>query len=282
MKKRAYLAGLLLLTLFLSGCAGDPAPVSPTPTPSPAALPDITPAPEAQDPLADAARALLSPYQAAVSLAAQQSPTLLTYAIPGDLIGQMARDAQELGVSPEEGRYHFTWSQSDRHTYTADALHIAQIEAAAALTPDPQSTGEPVMDNQQMGDFSATGGGVFDRTRAYDVSETLSEGSAEITETLNGALSLHELFSFSAEDGSLYFVDALLDQAVGMDGLEATSRYLTAAGVLRPDGLDIIEFSVPGREQIPAASAAAWQALQGSVTPLSRLKVEGSQVQILP
>lgn len=282
MKKRALFAGLVLLTLLLSGCGGDPALLAPTETPAPTAPPQQAPAVEAQGPLADAARALLAPYEAPVRLAAEQSPALLTYAIPGDLISQMALDAAEAGAAAQDGRYQFTWSQSGRHTYTANALHIAQIEAASALTPDPHATGEPVMDNQQMGDFSASGGGVFDRTRAYDVAENLSEGAAEITETLNGALSLHELFSFSTEDGCLYFVDALLDQAVDLDGLVATSRYLAAAGVLRPDGLEIIEFSVPNRDQIPAASAASWQALQGSVTPLSRLTVEGGRVHAQP
>ena len=138
------------------------------------------------------------------------------------------------------------------------------------------------MDNQQMGDFSASGGGLFERARAYDVAADLTDGAAEMTDTLNGGVTGHELFSFAVEGDCLYFVDAMLDQAVGLDGVEATSRYLVAAGVLRRDGLEIVEFTVPGRDQVPPASAASWSGLLSSVSPLSHITAQGERVTTSP
>lgn len=282
MKKHALLGLLLCVCLLTAGCGGEKAAPAAEATPLPTAPPAQAPAVTAQGKLAQTARALMAPYQDEIIVAAAGSPAVLTYAIPGDLINQMAQDAREVGAEAQEGRYRFTWRSSGRHTYTASAMQIEQIEEAAETTPDPMAAREPVMDNQLMGDFSATGGGTFERARAYDAAEDLSEGRAEITETLNGALSLHELFSFAREGGCLYFVDAALDQAVDIDGLVATSRYLVAAGVLRRDGLDIIEFIVPDEAQVPAASAAAWGQILSSYTPLTRLTVEGARVQVTP
>ncbi len=283
MKKHALPIVLLLLSLLLSGCGGQPAPAAPKETPLPTAPPQQAPTVDAQGKLADAARALLAPYQREISLAAEQSPLLLTYAIPGDLISQMARDAEEAGAAPDNGRYTFTWRQSGKHTYTASALQIRQIEEAAETTPDPRASSEPVMDNQLMGDFSASGGGVFDRSRAYDVSEKLTDGTAEITDTLNGKTTGHELFSFTVENGSLYFVDATLDQAVDLDGLVATDRFLVAAGVLRENGLDIVEYSVPSQADVPSASRQSWeQLLDQAPAFLSRLQIEGQSVKVSP
>ena len=280
-RKTALILLLILLSPALAGCGGQKPAEAPAETPLPTAPPVHTPGIAAQGGLADAARALLAPYQTEIAVAAEKSPGLLTYLIPGDLIGQMARDAQETGAQPEEGRYRFTWRQSGDHTYTASALQIRQIEAAAETTPDPRAAQEPVMDNQLMGDFSATGGGVFDRSRAYDVSETLGDGKAEITDTLNGKITGHELFSFTVQNGVLYFVDATLDQAVDMDGLVATDRYLVAAGWLKPDGMEIFEYTVPSRDQIPEASPQALAQLPAG-SSLSHLIVQGENVQAVP
>ena len=284
MKKHALPTVLLLICLLLSGCGSQqPSPAAPKETPLPTAPPQEAPTVDAQGKLADAARTLLAPYQREISLAADQSLVLLTYAIPGDLISQMARDAAEVNAEPENGRYTFTWRQSGKHTYTASAMQIHQIEAASEATPDPRADAEPVMDNQLMGDFSASGGGVFDRSRAYDVSEKLTEGTAEITDTLNGQITGHELFSFTVENGSLYFVDATLDQAVDLDGLVATDRRLVAAGVLRENGLDIVEFSVPSLADVPSASRQSWdQLLSQPPAFLSRLQIEGQRVTVTP
>ncbi|MBQ9265256.1 MAG: hypothetical protein IJ189_13750 [Clostridia bacterium] len=280
MKKHVVLMVLCFLSLLLAGCGAQPGADAPAVTdgPSPAAGPEA-PTVTAQGKLADAARALLSPYQDEIDIAAQKSAAVLTYLIPGDVMGKLAQDAQEVGAQPENGRYQFIWRQSGEHTYSASAMQIEQIEAAAETTPDPHSTNDPVMDNQQMGDFSATGGGLFDRSCAYDVDEHLRDGLIEITDTLNGAATGHEVFSFVVEEGCFFFVDGTLDQAVDMDGLIDTNRYLVAAGVLRQDGLEIVEFTVPSQDQVPTASADTWRQIQSQRTPrLSHLTVQGENV----
>ena len=284
MKKRMLLWMLLTLVLALTGCAsrnGQDAAPAPTasPTPPPQSAPDIT----ASGALGDAARALMAPYQGVIRRAAEKSPVVLTYAIPGDLINKIAQDASAAGAESIDGRYHFSWHQSENHKYTADAGQVSQIETAAEHTPDPLSDTEPVLDNQQMGDFTAAGGGLFDRVCQYDVAENLTDGSAEFTETLNGALSGHELFSFAVSDGRLYFIDAILDQAVDLDGLTATEQYLVAAGMLGGDSLEIMEFAVPTRDQVPGADQQSWsQLLSQGIAALTRLTVQGNTVTVTP
>lgn len=279
--KKTALGALLILCLLLTGCGKDQPKEASAATPLPTAEPRQA-AVDAQGPLGEAVRALLAPYQEELNIVARKSPTLLTYRIPGDLFGQMARDAQTVGVKAEGGRYQFTWRQSGNHTYTASALGISQIEEAAESSPDPYSGLDPVLDNQSMGDFSATGGGMFDRARAYDVDEKMQNGSIEITDLLNGAVTGHERFTFTVAGGSLYFVDATLDQAVDKDGLTETQRCLVAAGVMSGSRIEVIEFTVPGREQVPEASPEAWRQLAATANPVSRLQAEGDRVQASP
>lgn len=282
MKKTALGALLILCLLLLSGCGDGQPREEPTATPLPTAEPRPVARIEAQGSLAEAARALMAPYQDELSTVARKSPALLTYLIPGDLFSQMAKDAQTLGVEAEGGRYAFTWRQSGNHTYTANALEISQIEAAAENSPDPYSLIDPVLDNQSMGDFSATGGGIFERARAYDVDEKMQNGSIEITDMLNDAVTGHEVFTFAVAGGNLYFVDAMLDQAVDVDGLVETQRYLVAAGVLGGSRIEVIEYTVPGREQVPQASPETWSQLAAAPNPISRLQADGEKVQVFP
>lgn len=234
----------------------------------------------APGPLGDAVRQLMAPYQQAIHTVAAAQPEVFTYTIPQDLMNHFAQDGQSAAAQPQEGRYRFTWQRKGQHTYSASAMQVKEI--GAARTPDPQGTADPVMDNQQMGDFSAAGGGLYVRTGVYDVDEKLTQGAAELTDTLNDVVTGHELYSFSVQDGCYYFVDAMLDQAVGMDGLEATDRYQVAAGVLREDGLEMIEFTVPDRTRVPQASAAEWQRLKDTPSVIARLKMEGEQVTVFP
>lgn len=282
MKRTAYGALLLFLALLLSGCSSAPQTGEPLPTATPEPHHVEAPAITAQGRLADAARDRLAPYQASIAAAARQSSAVLTYTIPGDIINKMAQDAADTGAQPQDGRYRFTWQQSGNYTYSASAMQIAAIEEAAENTPSPLASQDPVMDNQQMGDFSATGGGQFDRICVYDLAEAMTDGTAEITDTLNGAATGHELFSFLTEQDRLYFVDATLDQAVDIDGLTATARYLVAAGVLRPDGLEIVEFTVPGKDQVPAVSAGGVQELLSAGNVLTRITVKGQSVTVFP
>ena len=268
MKKQAACAALLILILFLGGCgekAGDAPAAEPTASPAP------TQAPQADTPLSQAVRALMDPYQDCLAAAAQKNGAL-TYSIPGDMLQKLVSDARAVGVQPQEGRYRFTWRQSGEHTYSASAMQIADL-APAEATPDPLSDVDPVLDNQQMGDFSATGGGMFDRSYDYDVAENLSEGKVEIAELLNGEITGQELFTFLRQGDELYFSDGILDMTAGLDGLEATEQYLVAAGVLRRGGLDIIEFTVPGKDQVPRATDMNWNSLLSSVRILSRVTV---------
>ena len=279
--KGVALCLLLISCLLLAGCGQQSAPpkeAAATAAPTPALI--EAPAVTAPGPLGDAVRQLFVPYQEELARVAQARPGVFTYTIPQDLMNHFAQDGQSAAAQPQEGRYRFTWQRKGQHTYSASAMQVKEI--GAARTPDPQGTADPVMDNQQMGDFSATGGGVYVRTGVYDVDEGLKEGTAELTDTLNDAVTGHELYAFSVQDGCYYFVDAMLDQAVGMDGLEATDRYQVAAGVLRQDGLEIIEFTVPDRSRVPGASASEWQQLKKTVSPLTRLTAEGDRVTATP
>ena len=275
MKKIRILLGLLFLAVLLSGCGG-PAPAAETPTPTPADE-AILPLPTAavQGELADAVRALMAPYEEGLAQAALQGGSI-AYTIPGDLLLQWAQDAQALDQRPENGRYAFTWHAAMEASYVANA-DDAQAEMELLLqdaTPDPSM--EMPRDDQQLGDYSVAGGGLFDRTRTYDVAQSLTEGSAEITELLNGDMTGQELFSFAVRGDSLYFVDAALDVSANLDELSIREGYLVAVGVLRPDGLETVEYheSDPGR--LPSPATLDWNRLLSSVTPLSRLSVSAA------
>ena len=280
MKRMLLLLMVCALALLMTGCAEKKAPEAPAETTAPSPSPLPTPAFTAQGALADSVRALLSPYQVEIDRVNAQSDFAAMYTgIPAALLHTLAEDAEAAGAQPEEGRYRFTRSASADRTYSASAMQVEAIEAAADWTPSPWSTSDPVMDNQLMGDYTASGGGIYERASAYDVAETLSDGTIEITSMLNGAVSGHEQFSFALENGSLYFVDANLDQAVDLDGLIFTERYLVDAGVLRQDGLEVIEFTIPDKGRIPTASAETWQKLRTEAQPVFTLSAQGDQVQ---
>ena len=273
MKKNRMMLSLLALCLLLSGC-GSGAPASGTPTPAPTeAPPTPRPTPVIQGQWADAVRAMLAPYEGALARAAAQNPGNITYTIPGDLLLQMAKDAEDLGEAPRNGRLTFTWHAAVETSYVA-TMDDAQAEMDILLpsvTPDPAN--ETPIDAQQLGDYSVSGGGLFDRTRTYDVAESLTSGTAEITELLNGDQTGHELFSFVLRGGSLYFVDAALDVSADLDELVIQEGYLVAVGVLRENGLDTVEYHLNDPTQLPDPATLDWDRLLASVTPVSRLSV---------
>lgn len=279
MKNERMGRGLLLLALLflLSGCSA-PQETVPTPTPPVVEAPQI----EAEGTLADTARRRMEPYQDQLNRVSLQCEGNLTYTIPGDLIAKMARDAEEMGAEPVDGRYQFTWRQSSQHTYTATGLEV-QEEIDASPTEHPDSvTADTPMDDQKMGDFVASGGGLFARSYAYDAAADLSAGTAEITDTLNGEITGHELFSFAMRGDALYFVDAALELTAALDELENQGIYLVAVGILEKNRVEIVEYQVTSSADIPEAASLEWDRLLASVVPLTRLTAQGDQVQVWP
>ena len=273
MKKRCLWALLILTALLLSGC-GNGAAKEAEPTPEPTEAPS-TPIPTAvvRGALADQVRALLSPYEAALAQAAQENPDSIAYTIPGDVLMQMAQDAVDLRVSASGGRYAFTWHSQVESAYVA-TMDDAQEEMDILLpgvTPDPEN--DAPIDSQQFGDYAVAGGGLFDRTRSYDVAENLQSGAAEITEELNGERTGYERFSFALRGSDLYFVDVSLDVAAHLDELVIRDGYLVAVGVLRHGGLEIVEYHVDSQAAIPDPASLNLNQILSAVTPDRRVSV---------
>ena len=279
MRKRKIVLLLLSGALLLSGCAAQKEAA-----PAPSSAPPAQETPEAQGPAAEGVRALMAPYEAVLARAAAQSPGNLTYAIPGDMLRQMALDAQAAGAAAENGRYAFTWREAGSYTYTAsadDAFEQMGMDSQDILS-DP--SGDAPMDSQLNGDYAVAGGGAFERTRAYDAAESLAQGTAEISDAVNGQITGHEVFSFALRDGRLYFADATLDlaPAADADGLEIRAGYLAAVGVLSPEGLETVEYRLSDLSQLPDPSSMDFSALAAAVTPVSRLSVQGDTVTVFP
>lgn len=261
MKKRSALAaGALALTFILSGCqSAQPAQDTPSPTPQAVVA---TQTPVSGSALSLAVQALLSPYDAALNQVSIQSPANMDYTIPGDLLRQMVLDAEAAGAAAADGRYQFFWRQSGNYAYESTAEE-------PSATADPAD--EAPMDSQLMGDYAVSGGGLFERVRAYDVLETLQSGRIEIVDTLNGAQTGHEAFSFAVRGDRLYFADAVLDMAAGVDSVAIQKGYLAAVGYLAPDGVDIIEYHIDDLQQLPDPAALDMAQLSASVEVLTRL-----------
>jgi len=229
MKKKIGYVYLAIIALVLSGCSAPSSEETPVPSPTP----QIVAAPEvhAQGALADAARALLEPYESYLDQIAEKCKNNLSYTIPGDIIAKMALDAQEMNVIPINGRYQFTWRQSGNHSYMLTGLSV-QEELAAAATQAPVIPSEDYdpMEDQAMGDFIGAGGGDFDRIYAYDAAEDLSSGAVEITNTLNGEITGHEVFSFFRQENTLYFSYGALELTADLDALASDGSYLVTIG----------------------------------------------------
>lgn len=273
MRKKAVWAVLLVFAaMLLGGCGAAPkdAPADETqPTENPASAP--------RGALGERAAALMAPYEEELKLVEEKYPYCLTYRVPGDVLAQMASDAQAAGAEPAEGRWRFTWRQRGDYSYQStaeEAMELAGEDAGA--TPDPAD--EAPMDSQLNGDYEVSGGGLFERARTYDAAEDLSAGEAEFTDTLNGHETGREVFRFCVRDGKLYFADAVLDLVSGLDGLAIRDGYLVTVGVLRADGLEIVEYHLDDLSDLPDPAALDWQRFVSSVTPLSRLSAQKDSV----
>ena len=278
MRKKCFLLVLLLSALVLSGC-GAQKETENAPSPTPFSESDVRP--EAQGALADRSRTILAVYEEELSRVAAQSPYNLTYTIPGDILEQMALDAQASGAKPVNGRYVFTWRESGSFTYESTSEEaLNELTGDEAATPDPAD--EAPMDSQLNGDYAVSGGGLFERVRSYDAAEDLSSGSVEISDSLNGEVTGFERFAFALRGNELYFTDATLDQTADLDGVQTQDGYLAAVGVLRPDGLDILEYHISELSLLPDPAALSWASFSASVTPLTSLSAREDQVQSAP
>ena len=266
-RKKRWLP-LLAALLLLTGCAGEKEQtVQPEQTREAAAQP------QAEGPLGSAVRTMMSAYGQELEQVSLRSGSNMTYTIPGDMLNQLARDAEETGAAPQQGRYRFVWRQSGNYTYEATADDHAPL-----TSPDPRD--EAPMDSQLNGDYAVSGGGFFDRVRAYDVAEDLSGGSIEIVDTLDGSTTGHEAFSFAMQGKNLVFVDAVLDLSSDEDGLTIRQGYLAAAGVIRPDGLDIMEYAIDDLSQLPDPGSLNVERLAADTALISRLTAKGEEVTV--
>ena len=216
---------------------------------------------------------LMAPYAETLALAAEKCGGSLAYTIPGDILNQMALDAEATGAEPREGRWRFTRREAGDYSYEATAWDaMDQYAQETGATPDPAD--ETPLDSQLNGDYAVSGGGLFDRERTYDVSEDLSGGTAVFTDTLNGQTTGYELFRFCVRNGVIIFADAALDTAVQEGGESAPDSYLAAVGTLRTDGMELVEYQISDPDQLPDPGTLDWSRFLLSVSPLSHVSLQ--------
>ncbi len=277
-KKAVWAAALLIAALLLGGCGAPQKDESDGGTTEPA--PESTPlVPGA---LAERVEALLAPYGNEVALVSEKYPESLACFIPGDLLRQMAQDAWDAGAEETEGKWRFVWRQYGRYVYESTAEEamalLAPEENDPLLTPDPAD--ETPMDSQLNGDYAVSGGGLFERARAYDAEGDLSRGSAECTDTLNGQETGREVFRFCVRQGALVFADAVMEMDTTLDGLAIRPGYWATVGMLRSDGLEIVEYRLEDLDALPDPDTLDWDRFLASVTPQARLSAQRDTVRL--
>ena len=275
MRKKKTIGLVLLMLMVLGGCGGkeEEKQASLSPTPEHLEAPVI----QGEGTLAETAKAVMSVYAEELNVVASKSYENLTFTIPGNMINQFIQDAKSSGEEPADGYYRFFRAQGGDYTYETTVDDAPEIESA---TPDPHD--ETPMDNQLNGDYAVSGGGMFERIRSYEVAETVTRGRMEISDTLNGEVTGHEYFAFSVRDGDLYFVDATLNITIDANGKETTDGFLTAVGVLRADGLDILECLFSESDQLPDPASLNFTQFLSETKPLSRLSAQGENVSFSP
>ncbi|MBR4331839.1 MAG: hypothetical protein IKP72_04110 [Clostridia bacterium] len=271
-KRKGLLILLLAAALALSGCVGQTNEAAPTAGPENGQEQAASAMAQAQGELGDAVRKLLEPYTDALSQAAEKSGESLAYTIPGDLLNQMALDAEAEGIQAKEGRWRFTRRDSGAYAYEATAWE-AMDQYVPEDGPTPNPADETPLDSQLNGDYAVSGGGLFERTRDYDVAEDLSGGTVTLTDSLNGQPTGSELFRFCVRSGELIFADAALDTTV-QDGAATGDGYLAAVGALRADGLEVVEYRLTSLDELPDPAALNFSSFLRTVSPISHLSIQ--------
>ncbi len=271
-KRKGLLILLLAAALALSGCGEQTNEAAPTAGPENGQEQAASAMARAQGELGDAVRKLLEPYTDALSQAAEKSGESLAYTIPGDLLNQMALDAEAEGIQAKEGRWRFTRRDSGAYAYEATAWE-AMDQYVPEDGPTPNPADETPLDSQLNGDYAVSGGGLFERTRDYDVAEDLSGGTVTLTDSLNGQPTGSELFRFCVRSGELIFADAALDTTV-QDGAATGDGYLAAVGALRADGLEVAEYRLTSLDELPDPAALNFSSFLRTVSPISHLSIQ--------
>ena len=271
-KRRGALCLLLTAALALSGCGGQKEDASPTAGPESGPGQAASVLAQAQGALGESVRKLMEPYAETLSQAARESAESLAYTIPGDILNQMALDAEAEGAKAAEGRWRFTRRDSGAYSYEATAWE-AMDEYVPEESAAPNPADETPLDSQLNGDYAVTGGGLFERTRDYDVAEDVSGGTASLTDSLNGQTTGCELFRFCVRNGELIFADAALDAAV-QDGTASGDSYLAAVGVLRADGLETVEYRLASLNDLPDPASLNFSRFLPTVSPLTHVSIQ--------
>ena len=259
MRKRACVWMLLALCLLMCGCSGkkDTAETTPAPeTPPPVEVPAWT----ATGPMEETAQRVLTPYHDALERLSRQEPLCIAHTIPGSMLHQLAADGQRMGVLPENGRYRFSAVQSAVSTYQATGLEVTAD--MVRQSPDPEN--EAPMGEGSVGDLMVTGGGRYERRYEYDAAEALTDGTVEITETLDGERTGWERFQFTMAGDVFCFVDAAAEMTVQGNDLESAGACLVTVGRLEKGKAEIIEYLLPSENGAPSLSDADWFSVPAS------------------
>lgn len=249
--KTAALIAATALCLMLSGCGQAPAKDAAAAPTQPGSPPRI----ESSGEVAQKVKNLLAPYQQAVQRLSQAAQAGIDYTIPGSLMETMAAQAEEKNVRAENGRYRFTYEQSRTAVYRFSGLEVTQ----EMETPQPDN--EVPMGEGSISDLAVTGGGDYRREYVYDVAEDMQDGRMEVTETLNGEVTGHEVFTFCKRADGFYFVDAAPEMSVNVDTLDMTGEWLVTIGRWREDRAETAEYRLPAGEAFPDAASLDFDAL---------------------
>lgn len=269
-KRKGLLILLLVFALALTGCGGQKEEPSPTAGPENGQEQGAAALAQAHGALAESVQKLMEPYQETLSQAAQESGETLAYTIPGDILAQLALDAEAAGAQAVGGRWVFSWHETGDYSYEATAWEaMDEYAQGESVTPNPAD--ETPLDSQLNGDYAVSGGGLFDRARDYDVAEDVSGGTVTLTDSLNGQTTGYELFRFCVRNGELVFADAALDRAMQSDGTPEKESYLAAVGVLRADGLEVAEYRLASPKDLPDPATMDFSRFLLSVSPVSHM-----------
>lgn len=260
MKQKLWIFYVILTMFAFCGCSGQKA--APTPMESVTAAPAM--ASTSLHPAAQTAQDVLSSYQALMDKTAEEAPASISHTIPEDMFALLARYADHMNVTPQNGRYTFTAVEESTHAYQASGM-----EMEMGTTPDPSD--ETPMDDTRMGDYSVQGGGQYKRTMLFDVAEDLSQGRIEITNLLNGENTGHEIYTFARRSDGFYFADAAADLSVTLDILQSSGTYLVAIGRLSESKVEVAEYHVASLDLLPSPDNMDFDSLKNTQELLSYL-----------